>query len=287
MYDVTQRLLKSSRVQALFSESQNDGPPPYHPYAKWYGIHWIMTTLADIGYPPGDKKLLAWREHIYNWLLPKGKIRKSACIDGRVRQHASQEGNAIYYLLTLGLADERINQLVQGLLEWQWPDGGWNCDRRNRAHNSSFHESLIPLRALALYANLNGEKTARRAAKRAAEIFLKRKIFTRRCDGIVIHPEFVRLHYPCYWRYDVLFGLKVLAEAGFIKDKRCNEALDLLESRQLSDGGWPADKEYYHLSSIPKSGRELVDWGPVGKNQMNEFVTVDALYVLKTAGRPG
>jgi hypothetical protein len=31
----------------------------------------------------------------------------------------------------------------------------------------------------------------------------------------------VKLHYPCYWRYDILFGLKVMAEAGFIRDGRC------------------------------------------------------------------
>ena len=36
--------------------------------------------------------------------------------------------------------------------------------------------------------------------------------------------SFVELHYPCYWHYDVLFGLRVLTEAGFGDDPRCQAA---------------------------------------------------------------
>lgn len=38
--------------------------------------------------------------------------------------------------------------------------------------------------------------------------------------------------FPCYWHYDVLFGLTVLDEAGFLADPRCRSALDLLESKR-------------------------------------------------------
>jgi hypothetical protein len=82
-----------------------------------------------------------------------------------------------------------------------------------------------------------------------------------------------------------LFSLKVLAEAGFIGDSRCQPALDLLESKCLPDGGFPAEAKYYRLTDRPISGRSRVDWGGVSDRRMNEFVTVDALYVLKAAGR--
>ncbi|MBI3464216.1 MAG: hypothetical protein HY000_14345 [Planctomycetes bacterium] len=286
MKKLRREIKASPRVQALFAESGMHGRLPHHPYAKWYGAHWIMATLADIGYPPGDRRLLPWREQVYEWLLTReGRLRKCPCINGRVRRHASMEGNAVYYLLKLGLADERIEQLVQGLIECQWPDGGWNCDPKPQAHNSSFHESLTPLRGLTLYARLTGDAQARVAARRAAEIFLKRRMFQQQSDGHVIKEDFVRLHYPCYWHYDVLFGLKVMAEAGFIGDPRCSDALDLVETKRLPDGGWPAEKKHYAgLSRKLKSQRELVSWGPVGK-RMNEFVTADALYVLQAARR--
>jgi hypothetical protein len=114
---------------------------------------------------------------------------------------------------------------------------------------------------------------------------LKRSLFKRQRDGQPIFEDFITLHYPCYWHYEVLFGLKVLAEAGWIDDPRCAEALDLLESKRLEDGGFPAEKKYYRLSPSASTGRSLVSWGPTGKTRMNEFVTVDALFVLKSARR--
>jgi hypothetical protein len=146
-------------------------------------------------------------------------------------------------------------------------------------------ESLIPLRGLALHARVTGNRESRAAAERAAEIFLKRLLFRRQADGSVIHDDFVRLHYPCYWHYDILFGLKVLAEAGFVEDARCADALDLLASKRLADGGFPAEKKYYRATEKNVSGRSLVDWGGTSKRYMNAFVTTDALFVLRAAGR--
>jgi hypothetical protein len=206
-------------------------------------------------------------------------------MQGRHRRCASQQSNALFSVLTLGLADARAQDLVERLLHWQWPDGGWNCDRNPEASHSSFMESILPLRALALVARETGDRNAGQAARRAAEIFLKRRLFKRQRDGAVIRREFVELHYPRYWHYDVLHGLKVMAEANLIGDPRCQEALDLIESKRLPDGGWPAEKRYYRVGGKPGSGMELVDWGGASKRRANEWVTVDALHVLRASGR--
>jgi hypothetical protein len=174
---------------------------------------------------------------------------------------------------------------VDRLVRWQWPDGGWNCDCRPDATTSSFWESLLPLRALSLYAKTTGDARARASAERAAELFLKRRLFRRLSDGEVMNPQFVRLHYPCYWRYDILFALKVMAEGGFIYDPRCADALDLLESKRLPDGGWPAEERFYRTSNDGVSGSDRVSWGICSTRKMNEWVTADTLYVLKAAGR--
>ena len=97
--------------------------------------------------------------------------------------------------------------------------------------------------------------------------------------------EFVALHYPLYWHYDVLHGLKVMAEADFIDDPRCSDALDLLESKRLPSGGFAADARHYSTSARAKGGVEWVDWGGTSKQRENEWVTVDALAVLQAAGR--
>lgn len=280
-----EEIKSSKRVRLLLSERRKNGEIPHHPYRKWYGSHWVMATLADIGYPAGDKMLIPLREQVLNWLFSEEHRKYIKVINGRTRRCASQESNALYSLLTLGLADKRTEELANRLVEWQWPDGGWNCDRNPKATKSSFWESLIPLRALSLHARLTDNKKSKEAAKRTSEIFLKRHLFKRQKDGKVMQNDFLKLHYPCYWRYDILFGLKVMVEAGFIKDKRGQDALDILESKRLPDGGFPAEDKYYVVSGKAPTGRSLVNWGGVSKKRMNEFVTVDALFVLKKAGR--
>ena len=283
--NLQEEIRRSARVQRLLSECNADGRIPGHPYSKWNGAHWVLATLADLGYPSGDESLIPLREQVYEWLLGDGHRKGVKIIAGRARRCASQEGNALFALLTLGLADERTEELAQGLLQWQWPDGGWNCDKNPEATHSSFMESLLPLRGLALHTRRTGNERSRQAAERAADVFLKRELFKRQRDGSVIHEEFITLHYPWYWHYDILFGLKVMAEAGWLDDERCEAALNLLKSKQLADGGFAAEKKYYQNNPKAKSGRSLVDWGGTSRTQMNEFVTVEALSVLKAAER--
>ncbi len=273
----------SERVKTLLSGRVADGTIPLPSYSKWRGAHWVLSALAEIGYPPGDESLIPMREQVLSWLGKGRPIRM--VVDGRARWCASIESNAVWSLLTLGLADERIEPLVRCLIDRQWPDGGWNCDKNPEAKNSSFHESILPLRALALYAKGKKSAEARAAAERAAEVFLKRRLFRRLRDGEVMCPRFLEFHYPRYWHYDLLFGLVVMAEAGFITDARCADALDFVQSKQLADGGWAADAKWYRLTRPAVSGYSLVDWGPVGKMRMNEFIAADALMVLKAAGR--
>jgi hypothetical protein len=78
-----------------------------------------------------------------------------------------------------------------------------------------------------------------------------------------------------------------MAEAGFIQDPRCQPALELLASKQLPEGGFPAEVKYYRTSEKAQTGRSLVNWASYtlpGNKIANQFVTLDALYVLKEAG---
>ena len=309
------RIRESPRVATLLSGRGTDGRLLHgrNIYDKWRGAHWVLASLADIGYPPGDKALLPAREQLMSYWLDKRsfyqefEVKTKAAsygragvpiLNGRHRRCASQQSSALFSVLTLGLADRRANDLVERLLHWQWPDGGWNCDRNPNARTSSFMESILPLRALSLVARTTGSEQAGRAARHAAEIFLERRLFRRRMDSKVMHPGFITLHYPVYWHYDILAALKVMAEAGFISDPRCQEALDLLEAKRLPDGGFPAEARYYAApkkgsndpkrpkeSGSAKAGVDWVAWGGVSKRRANEWVTADALAVLAAAGR--
>jgi hypothetical protein len=292
---------RSPRVAALLAGRAPDGRllRGGHVYAKWQGAHWVMATLADIGYPPGDAELKPIRNQLLDaWLAPeffdewectsKAKVyarRGVPVMHGRHRRCASQQGNVLFAIVRLGLANTRTEQLVERLLHWQWPDGGWNCDKDPSADSSSFMETLTPLRGLAAFAGVSGDTKVRAAVDRAANVFLDRELFKRRSDGQLIRREFVQLHYPLYWHYDVLGGLKVMAEAGKLRDGRCRPALDLVAKKELADGGFPAEARHYKKTSRTIAlGNEVVDWGGTSKRVANPWVTADALTVMSAIG---
>jgi len=268
-------------------------------YDKWQGAHWILASLADLGYPEHDEHLLPVRDQILDcWLSEeffqefevekKSDVYKKAgvpILEGRHRRCASQQGYALYFLLRLGLENERLASLVERLLHWRWPDGGWNCDKEPSAAKSTFIHTIHSLRGLHLYGTRFRDGPALAAADRASEIFLRRQLYKREADGSVIKAEFAKLHYPLYWHYDVLFGLKVMAETGHIGDPRCADALELLEQKQLPAGGWPAESRYYKVSERVVLNGDYVDWGGTSSRRMNPWVTADALSVLRSAGR--
>jgi len=275
---------------ALLSHVGPDGRMPVHGYQKWQGPLWTLVCLAEIGHRRGDRSLLPLRDQFREWLFAERHLRPphSLLIPGqedRLRRCACQEGFQAWSEMRLGIADEMTEELIRRLKRWQWPDGGWNSDKRPEAHVSSFVETLPPLRALALHAQLTGRASSRAAARRAAEVFLSRRLFRRRSDGSVINPRFLLLSFPHFWPYDILFGLLVMAEAGFIGDPRCAEALDLLEAKRLRDGGWPLEQKVWKAAATFVSRGTFYDWGPAGTRRSNPWVTAQARSVLEAAGR--
>jgi hypothetical protein len=280
-----QNVKQSERVQTMLAPRDTSGKFPWHSYQKWNGSFWTLLVLADMGYPTGDETLLPLKEQIYEWILSSKHIKSIPLIDDRWRRCCCQEGGVVFAMLKLGLADTGVDQLVESLLKWQWPDGGWNCDKHPEASHSSFHESFIPLRALNAYWQASGDERVKVARDRAIERFLSRSLYKNPATGKPIKPVFVKPAYPAYWHYDFLYGLRAMAECGVIHDPRCQDALDLLESKQLPDGGFRAETKYYQYSQVIQTGNSLVDWGGTTIRKFNPFITVEALSVLKAAGR--
>ncbi len=189
---------------------------------------------------------------------------------------ASQEGNAVAVACRLGLAgDERVARLVRQLLEGQWSDGGWNCDRRAEARRSSVHETLPALWGLNEYGTATGDTRCRAAVEAAAEVLLARHVIFVAGTARPLHPSVVDLHYPPYWHYDVLQALVVLDRCGFHSDPRSRRARDVVAAKQRRDGGWRAVRRWWRppgSSTYP----EAVDWGAAA----HAMVTVNALRVL-------
>lgn len=258
--------LASPRVRVLLNF------PSVHPYTKWWGTHWRLVALADLRIPAERQSLSRGIEAELAWLRSPRHRTRIAVVKGLVRACASQEGNALYACSTLGFADDRrVGTLVECLLEWQWEDGGWNCDRRATGRRSSFHETVTPALGLAAYHAATGDADSLAAALLAAELLLEHRLFRSLRAGDVIHTSWTKPHYPPYWHYDILQGLRLLHAVGLLHDSRCQDALDLLERSRRRDGrfsgpAWWSTKQ-----------PDAVDWGRGPKNQMLNLLAESVL----------
>ena len=251
--------------------------PDVHPYRKWWGTHWRLVELADLDAPVSLARLRPGVDQELRWLASTVEPRAVTTIDGLARCHASIEGNAVYALSRLGFAeDEGTRRLAEALIEWQWPDGGWNCDTRHAARRSSFHESVTPALGLAAYADKTGDGNSFAAAIRTAELLLEHRLFRIHGTGEPIHPSWTKLHYPAYWHYDVLQGLRLLSAVGRLDDDRAADALELVERSRRSNGRFSGQ-----LWSTAKQPPAI----DRGRGTENEILNQLVEQVLAAAGR--
>src|SRR6266571_2876599 len=276
-------------TKTLLSGQLPDGGFGNHPYSKWTGAHWRLVSLVELGIPPGYEPAVKATDGVLDWLTGTGHIRGIEQVNGLTRRCASQEGNALAVCSRLGLADDpRVVKLAESLVEWQWPDGGWNCDRRPEADHSSVNESLSTLWGLVEYQKATGDREYLKSIERVSEFFLQHHLFRSDHTGEIIHPSMVKLHYPLYWHCDILQELMILSRAGKLDDPRTKEALDAVEKKRGPHGLWHADDYYWSMRRKPLtnskalvSNVEVVDWGRRGPNKM---ITLNALRILKAGG---
>ncbi len=220
-------------IRTLLGGAPDDETAALHPYHKWRGVHWRLVALAeldaDVTEPAIAAAVAEGFDRVSAWVSGTNRIHASRAIDGRVRQCASMDGNAAWAATRLGLGDDpRVAAIVERLVAWQWPDGGWNCDKRPGCEHASFNESLPPLRALAMWSNGRRSalaRDARAAADRAAEFLLVHHVDRSHRTLELAHPALDRLRWPPFWHYDRLQGLRALREAGRLDDPRTTDAL--------------------------------------------------------------
>ncbi len=265
----------------------------------WRSTQWRLVSLVELAIPPGESRAVAAAHYLLDANLDRRQHGfRPKVINGLPRVCTNEEGAALVIGSRLGMAaDPRMQRMAEALLDWQWPDGGWNCHRNASGRRSNFHESITAAWGLHEYAQATGDTAAAAAADRTAELYLEHRLFYSLGTGIagrhrpnppaageVINTRWLKLGYPSYWHYDILGVLMFLARIGKIDDPRARDAVDLLERKRRRDGLWAADRQWW----APPESRfahqhEVVDWGR--KGQPSEMITLNALRILRTAGR--
>jgi hypothetical protein len=268
-----------------------------NPDRGWRAPMWRLISLTELAVPRDDSRVVAAANYVLDLVVGMPRHRRGpTMINGLPRVCAgAYEGSAVRIACRLGMAhDPRVQRLVEALLAWQWPDGGWNCHRNASGRRSSFNESLNAAWGLHEYAQATGDADAAEAANRTAELFLEHRLVYSLGTGIpsqyrpnpppagqVIEKRWVQLGYPSYWHYDILAVLVFLSRVGRIEDPGARDGLDLLERKRRPDGLWAADRQWW----APTKDRctDVVEWGRA--HQPSEMITLNALRVLHAGGR--
>lgn len=149
-----------------------------------------------------------------------------ACINGRTVALGAYFGRG-------------VDAVVERLLDDQLDDGGWNCYTEYGSTVSSFASTLNVVEGLLAHERATGGSDATVAARqRGEEYLLERRLFRRRTTGEVVDPAWLQFSFPTQWHYDVLRALDHVRAVGDPPDERVAEAVQVLRSRQQSDGTW-------------------------------------------------
>ncbi len=191
------RILDGPRVRALLSGQTADGGFGVRPYKKWTGAHWRLVSLVELGVPSGGPRATAAAEQVLKRLTGQSHRDRIPTVNGLTRVQASVEGNALAVCSRLGLAERaEVRVLADSLIEWQWPDGGWNCREGEEVHHSSFYESLAPLWGLVEFQSCNRRRRNPQGSAPGGGILPPASALPIRTDGGGHQPGLVEAPLP-------------------------------------------------------------------------------------------
>jgi hypothetical protein len=231
----------------------------------WTATFFTLVLLRDMGLDPDSdvaRETVALVRENSRWdhdgqRFFDGEVEP--CINGRTVALGAYFG-------------EDVESIVERLLGEQLVDGGWNCWAENGSVRSSFDTTINVLEGLLAYERSGGRQETGEARRRGEEYLLERSLFRRRSTGEVAVPGYLRFSFPPYWHYDVLRALEYFRAAGGAADERLAEAVELVRSKQQSDGTWLLENAHPGAVHFPLEG---------GDGTPSRWNTLRALRVLR------
>ncbi|WP_461172988.1 hypothetical protein M1D93_18890 [Arthrobacter sp. Z1-9] len=232
----------------------------------WTATTYSLLLLRDFGLDPASQEARQaislvrensrWEEG--NQLFFDGEVEP--CINGMT------VALGVYF-------GENVDPVVARLTREQLADGGWNCEAGRGSTRSSFHTTVCVLEGLLEHEHATGgTPESREARHRAEEYLLERRLLRRESTGELVSRDWLQFSYPTRWFYDVLRGLDYFRAAGGAPDKRLEEAVEVLRSKEQPDGRWLLENSHPGKVHFP-----LED----GDGQPSRWNTLRALRVLR------
>jgi hypothetical protein len=272
--DLQERIASEGWGAQLLAARQPDGhwgDRFYQP--KWTSSHYTLLDLRNLCVIPDHPliqesiaKIAREEKSPDGGVNPAQSIAQSdVCVNGMFLNYAA-------YFQT----DETyLRSVIDFLLKEQMADGGWNCrSNRSGAVHSSLHSTISTLEGITEYLE-NGYTYRRKeleiAVAKGVEFILLHRVFLSDRTGKVIHPAFLKMPYPCRWKYDFLRALDYFQRAAIQWDERLQPALDLLLEKRNQDGTWNLNAKH--------PGQVHIEMEKAGKP--SRWNTLRAIRVLK------
>ena len=241
-------------------------PATREPGQPWTATLPTLQLLKDFGVDPCDERIckaVALVRDNCRWEhagQPFFSGEVEPCINGRA--------------VSLGVYfGQHMDGLVSRLLDEQLGDGGWNCEAENGSVRSSFATTINVLEGLLAHERATGGSVKSIAARRRGEEYLlERRIFRRKTTGEIVNPAWLQFSFPIRWHYDALRALEYFRSAGYVRDSRMNEAIDLLRSKRQAAGSWLLENTH------PGKVHFVLE---NGDGQASQWNTLRALRVLR------
>lgn len=207
---------------------------------KWTSTHYTLLDLRNLCIEQNNSLVKESIEIILQnekaddgGILPIGNTQLTdLCINGMFLNYAS-------YFKT---SEKDLKSIVDCILAQIMKDGGFNC-RSNRFHtvHSSLHTTMSVLEGITEY-EIQGYtyKLAelKHAKKLSIEFILLHQLFRSDRTGEIINKDFLKLRYPCRWRYDILRALDYFQHSELNWDERMNPAIEVLQKKRNKDSTW-------------------------------------------------
>lgn len=168
-----------ARLLALQDPGGTWGGGLYTP--KWTSTTYSMLLLRDLGLPAGNRRA----RQACRLLLDEGLQRDGGIGFGWGRSETCVTGMVLSILSSFAYDDDRLDTIVDHLLQQQMDDGGWNCRRPRGATHSSFHTTISVLEGLRHYELLRARRSSavHPAQQRGREFLLVHRLFRSHRTG--------------------------------------------------------------------------------------------------------
>jgi hypothetical protein len=286
-----EEIMKIGVVPEILAKQNNGGywETPRNFYtAKYKGTVWQLLILAELGANGEDERIRKACEFILaNSQDPESggfSLGGSAARTGGARHNGvipCLTGNMVWSLIRFGyLEDPRVQSGINWITTYQrFDDGideaptGWPYDRFEMCWGKhTCHMGAVKtLKALAEIPAEKRTREVKNTIKKGVEYMLIHHIHKRSHDLTrVSKPGWRRFGFPLMYQTDVLEVLGILTKLGY-KDKRMQEAVDLVISKQDDQGRWKLESTFNERFQV---NIEL-------KGEPSKWITLNALKVLK------